>query len=134
MTCPSPQDFLEFLVLNPEDSYMWSDHPQLQVTANLYNTTVQVLTIDEHGNSRLLHKLFKPTPRLAKFSFLPAKKPNGYKLEVEEVWLLYTNGNHYDALVAEDSKIVTLGTEDTFDKEEQEIQDFLEINDHPKLY
>ena len=44
--------FMEFLVMNPEVSYIWADHHQLQVTANLYNTTVQVLTVDEHGNTQ----------------------------------------------------------------------------------
>ena len=131
-TCMNPQEFLEFLVLNPEVSYMWADHHQLQVTANLYNTTVQVLTVDEYNNGSLLHESFKPDPRLAEFSLIPARKPNGDKIEVEEVWLLYSNNNHYDALVAEDSKIMTLNTEICIDKEEQEIKDFLEINESDK--
>ena len=89
---------------------MWADHHQLQVTSNVYNTTVQVLTIDEKGNGSLLPEPFKPDPRMASFSLLPSTKPNGEKMDVEEVWLLYTNGNHYDALIAEDGKIITLGT------------------------
>ena len=117
----NPQEFLEFLVLNLDVSYMWADHHQLQVTANLYNSTLQVLTVDEHNNGSLLQESFKPDLRLAKFSLLPARKPIGQKVEVEEVWLLYSNNNHSDALVADDSKIMTLGAETSIDKQEQEI-------------
>ena len=118
------------LWLSPDVSYMWADHHQLQVTANLYNTPVQVLKIDEHGNGSLVS--FKPDPRMAQFSLLPATKPNGEKIEVEEVWLIYTNGNHYDALISEDGQIMTLGTLDIIEMEDQDLKDFLEIDEYDK--
>ena len=117
LTVQNPEEFLQFLVLNPEASHMWADHHQLHVTANLYNTTVQVLTIDERGNGSLLHQPFRPDPRLADYALLPATKPNGEKVEVEEVWLLYSNGNHYNALIAEDGKIMTMGIINNLEQE-----------------
>ena len=68
--------FREFLILNPEVSYMWADHHQLLVTANQYNTSVQVLTINQNGDGFLLdpgdHQaqpcpcpLFPPSPNQA---------------------------------------------------------------------
>ena len=124
MNVQNSDEFLQFLVLNPEASYMWADHHQLQVTANVYNTSVQVLTIDDRGNGSLLHQPFTPDPRMADYALLPARKPNGDKVEVEEVWLLYTNGNHYDALIAEDGIVMTLGTINNLE-EESELEIFL---------
>ena len=108
--CHNDKEFLEFLVFNPEVSYMWADHHQLAVTCNLYNTTVQVLTIDEFGEGSLLHETITPDPKLAPFSLLPPTKPNGEKMDVPEVWLLYTNGNHYDALLKDDHPLMTDGS------------------------
>ena len=47
LTVQNSDKFLQILVLNPEASHMWADHHQLQVTANLYSTTVQVPTMRE---------------------------------------------------------------------------------------
>ena len=126
LTVKNQYEFLEFLVLNPDASHMWADHHQLQVTANLYNTTVQVLTIDERGNGSLLYQPFRPDPRLADYALLPATKPNGEKMEVEEVWLLYTGGNHYDALIAEDGVIMTLGTIGNLEKDSY-LEELLDV-------
>ena len=103
-------EFLEFLVLNPEVSYMWADHHQLLVTANQYNTTVQVLTIDQHGNGRLLQEPIKPNPELAPYFLLPPTRPDGEVVDVPEVWLCYTGGNHYEALLKDDHPLITEGS------------------------
>ena len=132
-TCKDEDEFLTFLILNPEVSYMWADHQQLQVTANLYNTTVQVLMIDEKGNGRLLHEAFKPDPRLVDFSFIPAIKPTGEKMDAEEVWLMYTNGNHYDALVSDDGKIMELGTVESIEKGKAEVIDLEKIKEPSEI-
>ena len=69
---------------------------------------------------------------MAQYSLLPATKPNGEKIEVEEVWLIYTNENHYDALISEDGQIMTLGTLDNIEMEDQDMQDFLEKYEYDK--
>ena len=70
---------------------------------------------------------------MAQYSLLPATKPNGENIEVEEVWLIYTNENHYDALISEDGQIIKLGTlDDNIEMEDQDMQDFLEKYEYDK--
>ena len=108
--CHTDYEFLDFLAMNKEVSFMWADHHQLAVTCNLYNTTVQVLTIDEKGEGSLLHEHITPDPVLAPYSLIPPTKPNGQKVDVPDLWLLYTNGNHYDALLKDDHPLITEGS------------------------
>ena len=70
--------------------------------------------------------------RMAQYSLLPATMPNGEKIAVEEVCLIYTNENHYDALISEDNQIMTLGTLDNIEMEDQDMQDFLEKYEYDK--
>ena len=103
-----PDDFKFFLETNPEACYMWGDHQQLQITSNRYQVPVNVLTIDSAGNGTVLKEPFTPNPALKEFALVP----EGAK--VKEVWLLYTNGNHYDALITEGDTLLNVGTiEDT---------------------
>ena len=108
--CQTDKEFLQFLVLNPDVSFMWADHHQLAVTCNLYNTKIQVLTIDSKGEGSLLSEPITPNPEMAPYSLIPPTKPNGEKVDVPEVWLRYTNNNHYDALLKDDHPLVTQGS------------------------
>ena len=103
-----PDEFKVFLEANQEACYMWGEHQQLQITSNRYQVPVNVLTIDSTGNGTVLKEPFTPNPALKEFALVP----EGAK--VKEVWLLYTNGNHYDALITADDTLVNVGTiEDT---------------------
>ena len=108
--CNTDIEFLQFLVLNPDVSFIWADHHQLQVTCNLYNTIIQVLTIDANGEGSILNEPIRPNPNMASYSLIPATKPNGEKVDVPEVWLRYTNNNHYDALLKDDHPLITQGS------------------------
>ena len=110
LVCQTEQDFLEFLVLNPEASYMWADHHQLQVTSNLYNTNIQVLTINDKGEGSILKEPIRPNPAMAAYSIVPSTTPNGEKVDMPEVWLRYMNGNHYDALLKDNHPLITQGS------------------------
>ena len=103
-------EFLEFLILNPEVSYMWADHHQLLVTANHYNTVVQVLTINENGEGSLLQETIRPNPVLSPYSLLPQTRSDGEAVDIPEVWLTYTGGNHYEALLKDDHPLITEGS------------------------
>ena len=107
-----PEEFKSFLEAHPEACYMWGDHQQLQITSNRYQVPVNVLTIDSVGNGTVLREPFTPNPALKEFAVVP----EGAK--VKEVWLLYTNGNHYDALIEEDDSLLTLGTIEDIEKAE----------------
>ena len=103
-------EFLEFLILNPKVSYMWADHHQLLVTANQYNTVVQVLTINENGEGSLLQETIRPNPVLSPYSLLPQTRSDGEAVDIPEVWLTYTGGNHYEALLKDDHPLITEGS------------------------
>ena len=47
---------------------------------------------------------------MAPYSLIPPTKPNGEKVDIPEVWLRYTNGNHYDALLKDSHPLITQGT------------------------
>ena len=98
------KSFIEFLVENPESSFMWGDHQQLQITANRYNVKINVLTIDSKGNGTIFKEPFKPDPRLRQYALLEAELT-----EMQDMWLLYTNGNHFDALIRKDHPLITVG-------------------------
>ena len=116
MVFETDMEFLQFLVLNPDSSYMWADHHQLQVTCNLYNTTIQVLTIDSNGEGSILKEAIRPNPAMAPYSLIPPNKPNGEKVDVPEVWLRYTGNNHYDALLKDDHPLMTHGYAEEYNK------------------
>ena len=92
------EQFKLYLQTNPNASLMWADHVQLQITANMYNITTHLLVASNEGNVYT----FTPDQRLKEFAEL---KDVEWK---DELWLIYSNGNHYDALVAEDSTCVTM--------------------------
>ena len=100
---------------------MWGDHQQLQITANCYNVKINVLTVNHRGEGTILKEPFIPDPRLSEYALIPADKT-----EMREIWLLYSNGNHYDALLSKDHPLLTTGiiSETKGDKEIQK-----EIND-----
>ena len=103
------EEFLKFLIMNQEASFMWSDHLQLQITANCYQVKVQVLSVNSKGEGSIQKDPFVPDSRLQKSSLLPEFRKDGKKMEVPEVWLMY-DGNHYDALIKDDDLIITRGT------------------------
>ena len=80
---------------------MWGDHQQLQITSNIYQAKVNVLTIDSKANCSIMKN---PDQALKKISVLPEGT------DVKDIWLLYTNGNHYDALIAVDDQLITIGS------------------------
>ena len=83
---------------------MWGDQQQLQITANCYNVKINVLTVNMKGEGTVLKEPFLPDPRLSEYALLPADKT-----DMREMWLLYSNGNHYDALVSKDHPLLTVG-------------------------
>ena len=98
-------DFHEYLLNNPQSNYMWGDHQQLQITANRYNVRVNVLSINLQGEASVFKDPIIPDPRLSKFALLPPDKT-----EMKDIWLMYSNGNHYDALIAKNHPLLTMGT------------------------
>ena len=103
------KEFHEFLIMNQEACFVWSDHLQLQITANCYQVKVQVLSVNNRGEGSIQKEPFVPDPRLKKAALLPEFRSDGHKVEVPEVWLMY-NGNHYDALIKDDDPLITRGT------------------------
>ena len=83
---------------------MWGDHQQLQITANMYNVKINILMIDNEGKGSTLMEPLVPDPRLEEFAHLRADKN-----KMRDLWLLFSNGNHYDALISEDHPLLTLG-------------------------
>ena len=61
----------------------------------------------QHGNGRLLQEPIKPNPELAPYFLLPPTRPDGEVVDVPEVWLCYTGGNHYEALLKDDHPLIT---------------------------
>ena len=104
------EEFKHFLANNPQASYMWGDHQQLQITSNIYQAKVNVLTIDSKGNGSIMKTPCTPDPALKEFSVLPVGT------DVKDIWLLYTNGNHYDALIAVDDQLITIGSIEDIEK------------------
>ena len=47
------ESFHKYLYENPESNYMWGDHQQLQITANMYNVKIDILMIDNEGKGSL---------------------------------------------------------------------------------
>ena len=93
---------------------MWGDHQQLQITSNRYQVNVNVLTIDSLGNGTIMKSPCTPNPALKEFAMLPEEA------NVKDVWLLYTNGNHYDALITADDPLMTIGTIEDIEKNDDE--------------
>ena len=89
---------------------MWGDHQQLQITSNIYQVKVNVLTIDSQGNGSIMKTPCTPDPALKEFSVLPEGT------DVKDIWLLYTNGNHYDALIAVDNQLIPNGSIEDIEK------------------
>ena len=98
-------DFHEYLLGNPQSNYMWGDHQHLQITANRYNVRINVLSINLQGEASIFKEPIMPDPRLNEFAMLAA-----HKTEIKDMWLMYSNGNHYDALIAQDHPLLTMGT------------------------
>ena len=71
---------------------------------------IQILTIDEREEGRILEEPIKPNPAMAPYSLIPPTKPNGEKVDIPVVWLTYTNCNHYDALLKDSHPLMTQGT------------------------
>ena len=100
---------------------MWGDQQQLQITANCYNVKINVLTVNQKGEGTVLKESFIPDPRLSDYANLPADKT-----EMRELWLMYSNGNHYDALVSKEHPLLTLGIISDMEKDEQFVKDVIE--------
>ena len=109
-TFKNKEEFKNFLADNPQASYMWGDHQQLQITSNIYQAKVNVLTIDSRGNGSVMKTPCTPNPALKEFALLPEGT------DVKDIWLLYTNGNHYDALIAVDDQLITIGSIEDIEK------------------
>ena len=73
---------------------------------------MNVLTIDHEGTGTVLDEAFTPNPDLKEFALVPEGA------NVKEIWLLYTNGNHYEALIEEDDPLITIGTIEDIEKYE----------------
>ena len=94
------EQFKNYLQNNPNSKLMWGDHVQLQITANLFNLTTHLLVANGDGNVLT----FNPDARLKKFAIEELESK-------DEIWLIYINNNHYDALVADDSTCVTMNND-----------------------
>ena len=114
VTFKNEDDFHNYLVNNPESNYMWGDHQQLQITANRYNVKINVLTIDREGKGSILKEPIVPDPRLGEYAMHPAELT-----ENRDMWLLYSNNNHYDALISKDHPLLTIGTVTEIEKDDE---------------
>ena len=103
------EEFLQFLIINQDSSFMWSGHLQLQITANCYQVNVQVLSVNSRGEGSIQKQPFVPNNRMKQSALLPEFRKDGRKVDAPQVWLLYTNGNHFDALLKQDDPIFTRG-------------------------
>ena len=112
MKFENEKEFLAYLSGDPESNYMWGDHQQLQITANLYNVKINILSIDGEGNGTIQSQPFVPDSRLDEFALLSAEGT-----EMRELWLQYSNGNHYDALVKQDHPVLTSAVEGDVNKD-----------------
>ena len=89
---------------------MWGDHQQLQITSNRYQVKVNVLSINSQGNGTIMKTPCTPNQALKHFAMLPEGA------NVKDIWLLYTNGNHYDALIAADDPLITISSIEDIEK------------------
>ena len=55
-----------------------------------------------------------PDPRLGEYAMLPAEIT-----ENRDMWLLYSNNNHYDALISKDHPLLTIGTVTEIEKDDE---------------
>ena len=113
VTFDNDKNFHKYLLDNPDSNFMWGDHQQLQITANLYNVRINILTINQDGRGSIMKEPFMPDPRLAEFARLPADQT-----QTRDMMLMYSNGNHYDALIGKDHPLLTMGTISDMDHEE----------------
>ena len=113
ITFENEQSFHKYLWENPESNYMWGDHQQLQITSNMYNVKINILTINHNGQGSVLKEPFMPDPRLREFARLP---PN--QAVAKDMMLMYSNGNHFDALIGKNHPLLTMGTISDLEKEE----------------
>ena len=93
--------------MSQESGFIWSGHLQFQITSNCYQAKVNVLSVDKEGKGTVF--TFLPDERLQHASLLPRSRSDGKSIDVPDVWLLYSNGNHYDALIKEDNPLLTMG-------------------------
>ena len=70
-TFKNKEEFNHFLAKNPDASYMWGDHQQLQITSNRYQAKVNVLNIYPKGNGSIMNTPCTSDPALQEFSLLP---------------------------------------------------------------
>ena len=54
-----------------------------------------------------------PNPALKEFALLPEGA------NVKDIWLLYTNGNHYDALITVDDPLITISSIEDIEEKKQ---------------
>ena len=116
--------FLAWLATNPDAIYMWGDHQQLQITANRYQVRINVLTVDSKGEGTVLRTPISPNPELKEFAKLPEDA------NVQDIWLQYTNGNHYDALLKKNSSFLSQGTLQEIEKTDEEEKELTKQNEN----
>ena len=74
------REFLEFLIMNQEASFVWAGHLQLQITAKYYQTKVHVLSVDSKGKGVVF--TFLPDGRLQHKSLLPRLRSDGKVMDI----------------------------------------------------
>ena len=97
------EEFLNFLRKDPTSGWMWMDHIDLQVVANLYQMRIHILTTNisnmEEPKARWTHLV--PDERLQEF-----RKMNVDSLDM---FLLHYSDVHYDLIVHKESILATEG-------------------------
>ena len=87
-------EYLEFLSNDLRSKYLWVDHQDLQVVANIYQMKIHILTVGVEGmeepKARWTH--LDPDRRLEAFKEIDSNL-------VGDMWLLHKDSTHFDLII-----------------------------------
>ena len=97
------EEYLNFLKNDPTSGWMWMDHIDLQVVANLYQMKIHILSTNISGleEPKARWTYLVPDERLKEFKIV-----NGESLDM---FLMHVSDIHYDLIVHKNSILATEG-------------------------
>ena len=93
-----PQQYMEFLLTDPNAVYLWSDSEEFIAISNLYQMEIRIITTKGPDDNTPLLNIIKPDSELQQSAFLPPGK-------VPVMVLLHSSDSHFDLIVSRDSRI-----------------------------
>ena len=94
-----PEQYVEFLLKNPDASLLWSDTEEFIAISNLYQMEIKIITTKGPDDTKPHLNIIQPDPELEKSAILPVGK-------VPVMVLLHSSDSHFDLIVSRTSRIV----------------------------